>query len=301
MKTLDNLFSKKIKIVQKLKENVVQIFYKKILFDHLGPELKKIFDKKKDKVYYKNFYEASQYEYGFFDKDIDVLKAYFLYKKYADRNDYFCMYKMHVIHLCEYAKFHVPFSRVLEKIYLLKCYAYLQKFIDILDLKLFRKIDVKNEILKMLDLEDKNFEKHILIFQLLDKEREIYNLTEYDIKLMKAVVSSIFVDVDEEKYINLHSLYFSSLNSLVPKAQLDYSYYNARIKSIYLQDEKNIISESEIENLFKEIENKKLYEFYCDYGFYLINKTKNNLNQKILELFTIGVDKGYSIYNFAFY
>ena len=73
------------------------------------------------------------------------------------------MYKMHVIHLCEYAKFHVPFSRVLEKIYLLKCYAYLQKFIDILELKLFRKIDVKNEITGMLKLEDDSFE-NIKIF-----------------------------------------------------------------------------------------------------------------------------------------
>ena len=113
----------------------------------------------------------------------------------------------------------------------------------------------------MLDLEDKNFEKHILFFFFFYKEREIYNLTEYDIKLMKAVVSSIFVDVDEEKYINLHSLYFSSLNSLVPKSQLDYSYYNAKIKSIYLQDEKNILSESEIEKLFKEIENKNYMNF----------------------------------------
>ena len=57
MKTLDNLFSKKIEIVKKLKENVAQIYYKKVFFEHLGPELKKIFDKKKDKVYYKNFYE----------------------------------------------------------------------------------------------------------------------------------------------------------------------------------------------------------------------------------------------------
>ena len=78
MKTLDNLFSKKIEIVKKLKENVVQIYYKKVFFEHLGPELKKIFDKKIDKVYYKNFYEAAQYEYGFFDKNIDLLKAYLL-------------------------------------------------------------------------------------------------------------------------------------------------------------------------------------------------------------------------------
>ena len=221
MKTLDNLFSKKIEIVAKLKENVSQIFYTKILFDHLGPELKKIFDKKKDNVYYKHFYEAAQYEYGFFDKDIDLLKAYLLYKKYADLNDYFCMYKMHVIHLCEYAKFHVSFSRVLEKIYLLKCYAYLPKHMIDHDLKLFSKIDVKNEISEMLKLEDDCFEKHKDFFELLDKEREIYNLTENDIKLMKGIILSFFREDEEneedEEDIDSYSLAFSTLNSLKPQ------------------------------------------------------------------------------------
>ena len=293
MKTLDNLFSVKFEIVKKLKENVAQIFYKKILFDHLGPELKKIFDKKKDKVYYKNFYEASQYEYGFFDKDIDLLQAYLLYKKYADRNDYFCMYKMHVIHLCEYAKFHVPFSRVLEKIYLLKCYAYLPKHMIDNDLKLFRKIDVKHEISEMLKLEDDSFEKHKEFFELLDKERDIYNLTENDIKLMKGVILSFFIEdlEGEEEDNNSNSLAFPTLNSCEPKTQLDYAYYNAKIKSIYFQDKDNIISEAEIEKLFKEIEGKKLYEFYYDYGYYLLNKI-GNPNPKIIEIFAYGAQKG---------
>ena len=295
MKTLDNLFSKKIEIVAKLKENVSQIFYKKILFDHLGPELKKIYDKKKDKVYYKKFYEASQYEYGLFDKDIDLLQAYLLYKKYADRNDYFCMYKMHVIHLCEYAKFHVPFSRVLEKIYLLKCYAYLPKHMIDNDLKLFRIIDVKNEISEMLKLEDESFEKHEDFFKLLDKEREIYNLTENDIKLMKGVILSFFIeDVGDEQDTNSFSLAFSTLNSLKPKTQLDYAYYNAKIKSIYFQERDNIISEVEIEKLFKEIEGKKLYEFFYDYGYYLLKKI-GNPNPKIIEIFTYGTQKGYTL------
>ena len=293
MKTLDNLFSKKIEIVNKLKENVVQIFYKKILFEHLGPELKKVFDKKKDKVYYKNFYEASQYEYGFFDKEIDLLQAYLLYRKYADRHDYFCMYKMHVIHLCEYAKFHVPFSRDLEKIYLLKCYAYLPKHMIDNDLKLFRRIDVKNEISEMLKLEDDSFEKHKDFFELLDKEREIYNLTENDIKLMKGVILSFFIeDLEGEQDNNSNSLAFPTLNSLKPKTQLDYAYYNAKIKSIYFQDKDNIISEVEIEKLFKEIESKKLYEFFYDYGYYLLNKI-GKTNPKIIEIFTYGTQKGY--------
>ena len=121
MEALDTIFSSENEIVEKLKGYAFKPDYKKIFFEHLGPELKKIFINKKDKVEFKNFFEASQYEYGFFDTEIDLQKAFSIYKKYADLNDYYCMYKMHVIYLCEYEKFNVPLNRVLEKIYLLKC------------------------------------------------------------------------------------------------------------------------------------------------------------------------------------
>ena len=75
METLENLFSSDNEIVDKLKENVVKLDYNKIFFEHLGPELRKLFYTKKDKVYIKNFLEASQYEYGFFGKAIDLQKA----------------------------------------------------------------------------------------------------------------------------------------------------------------------------------------------------------------------------------
>ena len=78
---------------------------------------------------------------------------------------------------------------------------------------------------------------------------------------MKTVVSSIFVDVDEEEYINLHSLYFSSLNSIVPKIQLDYSYYNAKIKSIYLQDEKILFLNLKLKNFLKKLKIKNYMNF----------------------------------------
>ena len=101
MDDLENLFSIENEIVEKLKGYASTLDYKKIFFEHLGPELKKIFINKKNKVYLKNFLEALQYEYGFFDNKIDLQKAFDIYKKYADLNDYFCMYKMHVIYLCE--------------------------------------------------------------------------------------------------------------------------------------------------------------------------------------------------------
>ena len=296
MQTLENIFSKKIDIVEKLQKNVPQVFYKKEIFEHLGPELRKIFDKKKDKINYKYFYEAAQYEYGFFDKEIDLTRAYLLYQKYADRKDYLCMYKMHVIYLCEYKKFNVPFSRVLEKIYLLKCFAYLPNYIEKFNLNLFQKIDVHKEISKMLALEDDSFEKHEMFFKLLNQEREIYNLTENDVNLMKGIMLNFF----EEEDATQNSLSFATLISLVPKTQIDYAYYHAKIKSFQLRDKENIITDSEIEKLYKEIENKKLYEFFMDYGVYLLNKN-DKLNQKVIEIFTIGVNKGYSLCNIGIY
>ena len=299
MDDLENVFSKDNEIVEKLQGFAYKPDYNKIFFEHLGPELKKLYLKKKDKIFIKNFLEASQYEFGFFDEKIDFSKALSLYKKYADLNDYFCMYKMHVIYLCEYEKFNVPFSRVLERIYLLKCFAYLPNYIDDWNYKLFGKIDVIYELVGILDLEDSNLDKHQLFFDLLYKQREKYNLSENDINLMKGVFFCYFYMEGKD----LHLLSFSVLNSLVPYKDLDYAYYTAKNKSIffkkYLKMEDSI-SDLEIEKYYKEVENKKLYEFYCDYGNYLIDK-KNKSNQKITELFIIASKEGYLPCNFRAY
>ena len=89
MEVLDDLFSKDQEIVDKLKENAMILDYKKIFFEHLGPELNKLFEAKKNKIIIKNFLEACQYEYGFFNKEIDLERAFTLYKKYADESDIF--------------------------------------------------------------------------------------------------------------------------------------------------------------------------------------------------------------------
>ena len=293
MEALETLFSSENEVVEKLKGFVQQQDYKKIFFEHLGPELTKIYNKKKEKVFIKNFLEASQYEYGFFGKKIDLSKAFSLYKKSADLNDYFCMYKMHVIYLCEFKKFNVSFSRVLEKIYLLKCLAYLQNYIYDWNIKLFENIDVIYEMAEILDLEDNNLEKHQIFFDLLYNQREKYNLSENDVNLMRGVLFCYFHKEDSD----LHRISFCILNSLIPKKDIgiDYAYYHAKNKSIYFTNFlklENSISDAEIEAFYKEIENKKLYEFYADYGNYLLNK-KNNANEEIIKLFATGSINGF--------
>ena len=66
MENLETIFSTENEVIEKLKKNAYKPDYKKIFFEHLGPELKKLFMNKKDKVIYKNFLQACQYEYGFF-------------------------------------------------------------------------------------------------------------------------------------------------------------------------------------------------------------------------------------------
>ena len=299
MEALNTIFSTENEIVEKLKENTYKPDYKKIFFEHLGPELKKIFTNRKDKVYLKNFLEALQYEYGFFDTEIDLSKAFNLYKTYADINDYFCMYKMHVIYLCEYEKFNVPFSRVLEKIYLLKCFAYLPNYIIDWDMNFFDKINIKVEIAQMLELEDDNFEKHQLFFDLLYNEKEKYNLSENDINLMKCVLFCYF----DNKGSDLSMMSFSIMESLMPKHELDYAYYTAKNKCIFFNSYLNLenaFTDSETQKFFNEIKNKKLYEFYADYGLYLLDK-KIRANPEIIELLTSAANNGYLFCNFKAY
>ena len=294
MDELENFFSTDNEIVEKLKSYASRPDYNTLFFENLGVELKKFFISKKDKVLYKNFYEASSYEYGFFDMKIDLQKAFSLYKKYADANDYLCMYKMHIIYLCEYEKFNVPLSRILEKIYLFKCLAYAPNYFYDWRLKIFEKIDVIFEIAQILDLEDGNLEKHKHFFDLLKNQREKYNLSENDIDLMKGTLCCYF-NIEGEDDPNKNILAFSILYSITPKIESDYTYFLAKNKCVYFRNhlklEKNIFSDSEIEAFYKEVENKKLYEFYTDYGNYLLDKTDKS-NQKIIEILTASADNG---------
>ena len=67
---------------------------------------------------------------------------------------------------------------------------------------------------------------------------------------------------------DLSILSFNTLNSLIPKNELDYVYYQAKNKCIFLNAylKLNVISDSEIKKFYEEVVNKKLYEFYVDYG-----------------------------------
>ena len=191
-KEFNELFPPSHKNESELIEHSYLINYKELLLSHLKPELLKRFMQIKQNVTFKNFLEAAQYEYGLFNTKIDLKKAYTLYKKYADSNDYFCMYKMHIIHLSEFKKFNVKRDRILEKLYLLKCFAYLPNFIFNFEDNLFHKIDVLLELAYVLDNEDSTASKHKDFMNIIEKERKKFNLTKNDVSLMRFVFSCYF-------------------------------------------------------------------------------------------------------------
>ena len=59
MESLETLFSTENEIVEKLKGYAYKPDYKKLFFEHLGHELKKLYMNKKDKTFINKFLEAS--------------------------------------------------------------------------------------------------------------------------------------------------------------------------------------------------------------------------------------------------
>ena len=209
------------------------------------------------------------------------------------------MYKMHVIYLCEYDLFGVKFDRILEKLYLLKCFAYLPNYIMNYEDKLFHKIDVTFECASILDTEDETTEKHKQFIDLLDYKREDYNLTENDINLMRGVLTCYFhTDQDEEYYIS-----FCQLKSMQPKNDHDYAYFEAMNKCIFFKDYLNIenaITDDEIKEFYNEIINKKIYQYYSDYGNYLLDKS-SYITTEIIDIFKVSMENGNDYSRFRYY
>ena len=113
---------------------------------------------------------------------------------------------------------------------------------------------------------------------------------------MKGVLICYFTDEND-------LLSFSILNSINPKKETDYTYYLAKNKAIFFSNYLklgNEISDLEIEQFYKEIENKKIYELYADYGNYLLDK-KNRANSEIINIFKEAADNGYLFNSFRMY
>ena len=96
---------------------------------------------------------------------------------------------------------------------------------------------------------------------------------------------------------------YCQLNSLIPQNNNDFAYYEAKNKCIYFKNNLNIenyLTDKEIEEFYEEMEKKNLYQYYSDYGKYLLDKT-HIVNPKIMDIFKIASSKGYLFSSFRSY
>ena len=78
---------------------------------------------------YAHFFEALNYEYGINGQNKSIVTAFSMYKEQANNStDTLSMYKMYHIYKNEYSKFGMKKrNKILEKFYLLKCFAHLSR------------------------------------------------------------------------------------------------------------------------------------------------------------------------------
>ena len=174
--------------------SIGKVNFKDLFMDCLTPEFLKLFKQNIHLFYSQPFIEGVSYEYGLFEKSIDIKKAYKIYKEAADFNyDYLCMYRMYRIYLTDYEQFGVKMNDEMFRLYLYKCFAYLPFLIIDKTFFLLNKIDVTSELNMILE----NFENNKFIvfgefIEFLEKNLKELNATKNDLKLMKLVFVGYF-------------------------------------------------------------------------------------------------------------
>ena len=152
------------------------------------------FNELMSKSEYAKFFEGLNYEYGINKCTKDTKKAFDIYKEAADnRVDPMSMYKMYHIYKNEYKKFNIEKrSRIYEKYYLYKCFAYLSYQELKRNTFLCNRFDVVLEIVIQFDQEDQNFEKlkNFLIY--LKKYYKELNIRERDVFVIESVFNFKF-------------------------------------------------------------------------------------------------------------
>ena len=198
---LNNLFPIHYSIQSQLLERNIVIDWEKVFFKWKSPFLQQRMQYIMSKSPYKLFFEGLKCELGIGLLAPDKVKAYEIYKDGADNaNDVFCMYRLYVIHLRDYAKFYLRRDRVLEKWYLCKCVAYSEiAIIDKADY-FFQRIDPVYEAELHFALEDSRGRKFDRMLELIEKCPK-YSFRKRDIILTRFCIHYLFNWLDQDNLI----------------------------------------------------------------------------------------------------
>ena len=200
------------------------------------------------------FFEALNYEYGINNFPLDINKAFQIYKTAADTStDTLSMFRLYRIYKKDYKKFNIRKRNfVLEKFYIMKCFAYL----TLREKKsyLYSRFDIYHELLNQLtDENDSTYEWFFDLIKFLYKNFKLYNINRDDIILIENVINKYF-------FVG-HS--YRKLPKLMQLAE------NGHPEAIYNMA---VLYDDNKKFYFEKLINMNYYRSACDYAELLNNK-----------------------------
>jgi hypothetical protein len=252
-------------------------YFKELFMNYLSPTFLNLFKNNNKLFYNQSFIEGLSYEFGLMDKTKDIKEAFKVYKDGSDsKNDYLCMYRLYIIYLNDYEIFGIKKDKDLETIYLFKCFAYLPYSVINGNYFIFNKINITYEVALYIDNHYSQFNDFENFIQQLNENKEKYNLTENNIKLMENIIKIYF-------YSSKNKSYIKQLEEGDNEGRLKYNnFYLDLFKNNFNNDDLN-----KIRNNFERLINDKYYKAAYDYGHFLIKEKKYNEAKNILKL---GID-----------
>ena len=174
--------------------SIGKIYFKELFMESLSPEFLKLSQENINLFYSQPFYEAIGYEFGLSGKAKNTNKAFRIYKDAADfKYDYLCMYRMHRIFLTDYRGFGVKENEDLHRLYLYKCFTYLPYSIIDANYYLLNKVDVFNELYKLIDeFDNSKFNNSFKFYEFLKNNKNQFHVTKNDIELMSWMLKCFF-------------------------------------------------------------------------------------------------------------
>jgi hypothetical protein len=214
-----------------------------------------ILDKYKElisKSEFRTFFEALNYEYGLNNCEINLQKAFDIYKKAADTTtDTLSMYRLYHIYKRDFAKFNIKErNQILELFYIMKCFTYLTSFEK--NNNLFQRFNIGAEIRVLIMNEEKKFYYwYYNIFAFLQKNYSYYDIDKDDAILIEAIIYHYFEQKTEYRTDDMNDKFFNLIDKGNPHA-----IYN--LLCLY-PEEKNYLK------YYSQLIDKNYYRGFADY------------------------------------
>ena len=221
---------------------------------------------------YNKFFEALNYEYGINNCPLDLKKAFDIYKTAADTTtDTLSMYRLYHIYKKDFKKFDIKERcHVLEKFYIMKCFAYLTTFER--ENSLFERFCLFPEI-KALIMDENNYfyDWYSDYYKFLQKNFSDYNITEDDAILIEAVNYYYFEKRDSTKTEEI----IDKLLELIKKGNPHAMYFITNLGSY--------------DEYYKKLYDMNYYRSFADYAKIMTNEEK----EKALTMLKKSISNGY--------